>query len=99
METVVFDKCFKAMFRHKTVIFLRAVSGICRFCRRVQAIPFIEGLNKRNVGQSVCRIREKGKVCNELVFGSNLQVIARFCLSVIHGILFHPHECGVLVGF
>ena len=27
-----------------------------------------------------------------------MQVIARLCLSVVHGILFHPHEGGVGVG-
>ncbi|MNM95290.1 hypothetical protein D3C81_1077250 [compost metagenome] len=36
---------------------------------------------------------------NELVLSSDLHVVPWLELTVSHMIFFHPHECGVRVGF
>lgn len=38
---------------------------------------------------------EESEVEYELIFRPYLQVIAGLCLAVVHGVLLHPHKCGV----
>ena len=39
-----------------------------------------------------------GGADDELVLGAGLHVVGRLELAVSHGVVFHPHECGVRVG-
>ena len=51
-----------------------------------------------DVGKAVCRVGEQCKVGDELVFGSDLQIVSGFCQSIVHGILLHVPEGGIFVG-
>ena len=61
------------------------------------AVTLHEGVAERNEGQRVRGIGEEGEVRDELVLRSDLQVVAGLGLSVVHRILLHPHECGIMV--
>jgi len=54
-------------------------------------------MEERNERERVCRIGEEGEVGNELVLCGYLQVVSGFGLAVVHGILLHAHEGGVMV--
>ena len=49
-------------------------------------------------GQRVGRVRKEGEVCDELVLGGYLQVVAGLGLSITHGVFLHAHECGRGIG-
>lgn len=56
-------------------------------------------MEERNESQCIGRIWEQPEVCDELVLGSCLQVIAGFGPPVLHGVFFHARECGIRIGF
>ena len=56
-----------------------------------------EGVEERNHGSRIVGIVEEAEVGDELVLCANLQIIAGFGLPVVHSILFHAHEGGVII--
>ena len=56
-------------------------------------------VEERDHGKRVSGRLEQAEVKDELVLRPQLQVIARLGLPVVHGVLLHAHERGVMVGF
>ena len=52
---------------------------------------------KRGHGERVAGVGEQAEVHQELVLGGDLQVVAGLGLPVVHRVLLHAHERGVLV--
>ena len=98
MEPVVFDIGIDSGLFHKAVIFLGAVTGIGNACLRMFAVTVEKRVEEGYHGKGIAGSLKQSEVKDELILRSNLQIISRLCLAVVHGILFHPHERGVTVG-
>ena len=97
MEPVVLDKGLDIVLVHKAVVLFRAVSCIGDGCGREFAVTPGEGLQERNEGKGVRGIGEQAEVRDVLILCPYLQIVPRFGLSVVHGILLHTHEGSILV--
>src|SRR5690606_28129437 len=60
---------------------------------------FCQLLHMRNETAGVGRTLGDGVINDELVFSCHLYVVTRFQLTVLHMILFHSHEGGIVIGF
>ena len=50
-------------------------------------------MQERYQGQCIRRVREEGKIGDELVLGADLKVVTGLRLSVAYGILLHSQSC------
>ena len=98
VEPVVFDKGFNSGFLHEAVVFFRTIPGIGDTCLWKFAVTVKEGFEERDHCQRVTWSLEQFEVKDELVLRPDLQVISGLCLAVVHGILFHTHEGGIMIG-
>ena len=76
METIVFDEPLNAGFVHETVVLFRAVSGVGDDPFWETTVTARERAKEWYEGQRVGWVRKEGEVCDELVLGGYLQVVA-----------------------
>ena len=98
VEAVVLDVGVNPGFVHEAVVLFGAVAGVGDHRPRHTPVTVLERVEERDEREGVGRIGEQGEVGDELVFGRDLQVVARLGLAVVHCVLLHAHERGVGVG-
>ncbi|KOH46235.1 hypothetical protein NC99_09490 [Sunxiuqinia dokdonensis] len=99
VEIVVFYKGLNFIIFHEHIVFFAAITGIGNDCLGCATVALLPAFKKRDHRERIGWVCEKIKMCNKLVFGTDLQVVGRFQLPVLHVVIFHPHEGGRWVSF
>ena len=79
------------------IVLLASVSGITDRYVRVSAVKGMEIIHMQGIGGGITGTLMDGIVQNELSVGTDLGIVSGFKLSVLHVVLFHTHESGIIV--
>src|SRR5690606_35726391 len=85
-------------FQH-FIVLLTSVTGIGHHHIALPVILILEAIKMvfQCGGIGACMVDTV--VCDELFFRTDLRVVGRFELPVLHVVIFQPHEGGIFIGF
>lgn len=79
------------------VVLLASVSGVTDGHGRISAVQGVEVFHVQGIGGGVTGTLVEGIVQDKLSVGTDLRVVSGLELPVLHVVLLHPHERGVIV--
>ena len=85
------------MFESVQIILFASVSGITDRHVRVSAVKGMEIIHVQRISGGITCTLVEGIVQDELFIGTDLGIVSGFKLSVLHVVLFHTHESGIIV--
>ena len=79
------------------IVLFTSVSGITDRHVRVSAVEGMEIIHVQRISGGITCTLVEGIVQDELFIGTDLGIVSGFKLSVLHVVLFHTHESGIIV--
>ncbi|EDL4213582.1 hypothetical protein CSO28_24440 [Salmonella enterica subsp. enterica serovar Infantis] len=79
------------------IVLFTSVSCITDRHVRVSAVKGMEIIHMQRIGGGIACTLMDGIVQDELFIGTYLRIISGFKLSVLHMVLLHAHESGIIV--
>ena len=93
------DKAHLSVGLQKQVVPQAFISGVRRHGVVFSPMLLLQCPEKGDQGSVVCTVGKCVYPCDILAVHRDLHIVPRLELPVPHMVVFHPHECGVRIGF